>query len=245
MGPRGANLPKALLPVQGKPILWYIMGRLYRAGVRHFILPLGYHGHEIAAWLKSVRLDDCRIDAVDTGPNTEIGKRLAMVRDFLPENGSFALTNGDALFDFDVEAFFAFHESSNAMATLCTTSAISQFGLLIERNGVVQDFARSSHISTVSTVEHGEGAVGSIYSGIAALRAGALDAANIEKAADFEIDLFHAMIGMGRLGRFEIKGYWHAIDTPKEHDLINAALGWRAAGARRLAASLDGFAQPR
>ncbi len=245
MGARAAHLPKALLPVHGKPILWYIMGRLYRAGIRHFILPLGYHGHDIVKWLDSVDLKDCQVDAIDTGVNTEIGRRLALVRHRVPENESFVLTNGDALFNFDVEGFFAQHKAAGAMATLCTANAISQFGLIVEQNGVIQDFTRESHIHSVTTIEHSVTAKGSIYSGIAALSAGALDAANIERAADFEIDLFRAMIGIGKLHRFSIDGYWHAIDTPKEHDLMNAAIGWRAAGARQLAHLLEGFAPQR
>jgi glucose-1-phosphate cytidylyltransferase len=243
MGSRAAHLPKALLSVHGKPILWYIVGRLYRAGIRHFIFPIGHRGQDIVEWIGKLSAPDCKFEAIDTGANTEVGRRLAMVRHLLPDNESFMLANGDALFDFDIERMIAEHEAGGHLATLATSPVISQFGLLIESGGRIMDFSRDSHIQSISTSEHGETTTGYVYAGIAALRTDALDSEDIENALDFEIELFRGMIGRNSLRRFAIKGYWHAIDTPKDLDLINASIGWRATGARHLRATLEGFGE--
>ena len=54
LGNLGKKLPKTLVKVQGKPIIWYIINTLKKYKFNHFILPLGYKGHKIKKYLKNI-----------------------------------------------------------------------------------------------------------------------------------------------------------------------------------------------
>src|SRR5208282_200684 len=137
----GARLPKALALVHGKPILWYILLRLHQDGFRHFLLPLGYRGDEIRNFFeRDLRNFDARVELIETGDETPIGRRLSLVRHAIGSK-DFLLVNGDALFDFDLADLMAKHKSCGAELTLTSCRVISQYGLLlVDRAGRIVDF---------------------------------------------------------------------------------------------------------
>ena len=71
------DLPKALVPVQSRPILWHTIARLHEQGLRRFVLPTGYMGERIRAFAPTLRREfDAEIHCVETGIDTPIGARL-------------------------------------------------------------------------------------------------------------------------------------------------------------------------
>ena len=74
-----------LCQIHGYPIIWYTILNLYKSGIRHFILPLGYKGEQIQAYIdKNFSLLKARIDAIFTGVDVPIGKRLFLVKHLIP-----------------------------------------------------------------------------------------------------------------------------------------------------------------
>ena len=68
MGPRTDEIPKPLIEVHGKPILWYVFLSLYHHGIRNFVLPLGYRGKLVEEYiLEASRGMGCNILCADTG----------------------------------------------------------------------------------------------------------------------------------------------------------------------------------
>ncbi len=242
LGPIGDELPKALVPVHGKPILWYIFVKLYLEGYRHFILPLGYRGHLIQNFIDRSLTDlDARIDAIPTGENTEVGQRLALVRHLLPK-GSFLLINGDTLFDFDVARVADEHDASGMDVTLTSCRIISQFGLVVLDGDRVTEFTRDSLVRSYQVVNRPDGGVREAFvnSGIALVRSAALDAIDLAHSPNFEAELYPALIARGTVRHYAIEGYWFAVDTPKDMEIANAGNGGdpRSAGALALHAKL-------
>lgn len=245
LGAIGDALPKALAPVRGKPVLWYIMMRLHMAGFRRFVLPLGYRGEDIRSFIqRDLANFDASIEAIDTGEETKIGRRLKMVRDHI-KSDSFLMVNGDTLFDFDIADLVSRHACDKADLTLASCEILSQYGLLIIENNVVVDFSRGAPVRqfVVARPDGGSGA-GFINAGIAVLRRSALDTEGVESTGAFEQYLYPKMIATGQVRHYHIDGFWHAIDTQKDLDIANSESDGdpRTLGTQRLLNDLTAYA---
>jgi NDP-sugar pyrophosphorylase family protein len=226
MGSLTEELPKSLLDVQGRPILWYIVLRLYLSGVRRFILPVGYLGHRIAQYVETTFGDlDCEIVCVDTGADTPIGQRIHRVRNYLPEEGNLFLTNGDALFDFDAAEIAALHRDADAAITFATVQTISKYGLVVLDGERVTGFERESRISGYQIDGETGLNTGLVYAGICMLRTRSLDMIDLGASRQFESELFPTLISKAKTAQFELPGFWYSIDTPKDLAGVNIGGG--------------------
>jgi glucose-1-phosphate cytidylyltransferase len=245
LGSLGDTTPKPLAPVLGRPILWYILLGLHQAGFRRFILPLGYLGEQIRAYVTHDLAGlDARVDMIDTGEETEIGQRLLMVRGAIGSE-NLLLINGDTLFDFDIAGLVEMHRRNAADLTLTSCEIVSQYGLLLERDGHLVGFARDSRIREY--VVSRPGAAGEpwfINAGIAVLRKSTLDVDGIASAGSFETFLYPQLIARGTALHYHIDGFWHAIDTQKDLDIANSPSSDdpRSVASRKLRDHLEGYA---
>ena len=226
MGSLTEEVPKSLLDIQGRPILWYIIARLYLSGVRRFVLPVGYLGHRIAQYVQTTFSEtDCEIVCVDTGPDTQIGQRIHLIRGYLPEEDSVFLTNGDALFDFDVNEIAAQHREADAAITFATVQTISKYGLVVLDGERITGFERESKVSGYQ-IEGATGLnTGLIYSGMCMLHTSTLDVINLDKSQRFESELFPVLISKAKAAQFNLRGLWYSIDTPKDLSGVNLGSG--------------------
>lgn len=212
-----ANRPKSLIPVHGRPIIWYIITRLRRAGFKRFILPLGFRGQDIRHYVEANLFNqDCTFHCLDTGDDTPIGRRIEQVRHLLPSESAFLLTNGDAVFDFDIEGMADIHQKNVTVATFAIVETISKFGLFLVDDGKVVSFERDSEVVNYA-VRYGEQIMsGHVYSGIAILNEDVLNLINLNVCENFEMELYPALIAEAETNVFPVDGFWYAIDTPKD-----------------------------
>ena len=116
-----APLPKPMMPIGTRPVLWHIMRYYAHFGHNEFILCLGYGAHSVKDYfldyhethsndfvlsnagrtveLLSSDISDWRITFADTGLDTPIGERLRRVRDYLGDDEVFLANYGDVLTD--------------------------------------------------------------------------------------------------------------------------------------------------
>lgn len=222
MGSLTKELPKSLLDVQGRPILWYIIMRLRRSGVRRFILPVGYLGHSIATYVKDAFGDtDCEIVCVDTGADTPIGQRVHQIRQHLPENGTILLANGDALFDIDARDFAALHRAADAAITFATVQTVSKYGLVVLDGNRVAGFERESRIRGYEIEGETGINIGLVYAGICMINTRALDVIDLSTSIRFESELFPVLISEATTAQYRVPGFWYSIDTPKDLAEVN------------------------
>ena len=149
MNESSLSIPKPMVPIGNRPILWHIMKYYAHYGHRDFILCLGYHAEVIKRFfldyneaisndfvyssggrdIELLRSDiaDWRIAFVDTGLNANVGQRLKAVEG-LVEDDVFLATYGDGLTDVDLNAVIARAEAEQAVATfVCSRPATYSF----------------------------------------------------------------------------------------------------------------------
>ena len=156
--------PKPLVAVGERPILWHIMKLFSHAGLRDFVLCLGYRGdmikeyflnyeamnndfticlgkHQAVQFHEAHSEQDFHVCLADTGQETMTGGRLKRVARYI-DSDTFILTYGDGLADVDIHALLDFHQAHGKLATVTTVRPPSRFGLLdLEEDGHVSRFA--------------------------------------------------------------------------------------------------------
>jgi len=154
-------LPKPLIEIGGKPILWHIMKIYEAAGFNEFIICCGYKGHLIKSYFANYFMEnyditvdlqkndiafhgspsECwKVTLVDTGLETLTGGRIKRILPYL-DNTSFCLTYGDGVADVNIREVVDFHKKYARKATVTAVPSPGRFGILdIQDGGKVDRF---------------------------------------------------------------------------------------------------------
>lgn len=127
LGPLGDQLPKTLLPLDGKPCLQHIVESYMRKGYREFVLCVGHHGEMIVDFCAE-RLSGAAFESSDAGAEASMLDRLFQARHLIGERAWIAY--GDTLVDADLSGMLARHVASGAALTITTANVRSPFGLI-------------------------------------------------------------------------------------------------------------------
>ena len=133
-----SNIPKPLVEVAGRPLIWYIMKIYASQGFNEFVVTCGYKGDKLKEYFMNMSSNtndyqintstnkikilkdnspDWSITLIDTGLNTLTGGRIKRVADYL-DGDTFMLTYGDGVADIDLHKLIAFHKNHGKKATL-------------------------------------------------------------------------------------------------------------------------------
>jgi glucose-1-phosphate cytidylyltransferase len=129
--PHTTQTPKALLPVNGRPILEHVLTIYELQGHTDFILALGHLKEAIIAHFQAAMPSDLRIEFVDTGASSDTGERVRRCAHLL--DSTFFVTYCDGLSDIDLASLLDQHQRSVAhggLATITTVPLRSQYGIL-------------------------------------------------------------------------------------------------------------------
>ena len=88
LGVLGKKIPKAMVKIQGKEIIWYIIKTLKRNGFNQILLPLGYKGNMIRKLAKKYKSLFNEVDLINTGENSNIGKRISLLTNKIKSDNS-------------------------------------------------------------------------------------------------------------------------------------------------------------
>lgn len=218
-------IPKPMVPIGGRPILWHIMKRYAMYGVDDFIIALGYKGEVIKDYFfhyhyfasdmdihlrtGQVQLnehsgEDWRVRLIDTGENTMTGGRLGRLRSLLTDR--FFLTYGDGLADIDLASLTAFHESSGALATVTSVNPPPRFGSLSLKDQLVSEFS-----------EKGRASESRINGGFFIMEPAVLDLIDGDDCV-LEAEPLSRLARNGELAAYKHDGFWQPMDTLRERD---------------------------
>jgi glucose-1-phosphate cytidylyltransferase len=217
LGEQGKSIPKALVEIGGRPVLWHLLNLYAHQGVNEFILCLGYLGEEIRQYF-SDQDNEWKIKAVDTGLDTNTGGRLKLVEKHLRDEKSFHVTYGDGLADIDIQALTAFHTTHGRLATVTAVRPRSSFGLLqMDCDGVVTDFLEKPLMNDW------------VNGGFFVFERAIFDYLNEESV--LECEPLQQLAKERRIVAYRHPGFWKCLDTYKDRLEFNrmwesGEVGW-------------------
>lgn len=194
--------PKPMVSIAGKPMLWHIMSIFAKQGVTDFLIATGYKGHVVNEWLKTVT-DPWKIEALDTGLNTQTGGRISQCMQAIPGERVFA-TYGDGLGNVDLAKLLDFHIHQGRKATVTAVRPPARFGVLESTNGLVTKFGEKNQTDS-----------GWINGGYFVLEP---DVRNqiFDMDEPFETGAIPRLVTMQELSSFHHDGFWQPMDTLRE-----------------------------
>jgi glucose-1-phosphate cytidylyltransferase len=206
---RGAvgSLPKPMIPIGGRPLLWHIMRYYAHFGHRDFVLCLGHQARVIEEYFAQTRADGWRIEFVDTGTDSSIGERFAAVRDHLRGEKTFLANYGDTVTDIPLPTLIEHHAERGKVASLLSVRPNYTFNVVSVTDGRVTGF----HDIAESGVW--------INGGYFVFRRDVFD--YVEDGEDMPAILTR-LIDAGELVTYPYDGFWAPMDTLKDKERLEA-----------------------
>ena len=204
------EIPKPLVEIGGRPIVWHVIQLYALQGFRRFLLATGYRGELIERFAADGEWPDgVSVECVDTGPQTPTGGRIKLLEERLAGEETFCATYADGVADIDLDALLAFHAAHAATATMTVVRPHLQFGVTeLDGDGRVTGFRekpRSEHW---------------INGGFFCLRHGALDYLR-SRHRPLEREPLQRMAAAGELRAYRHEGFWECMDTYKDAVALN------------------------
>ncbi|MBD63453.1 MAG: glucose-1-phosphate cytidylyltransferase [Gammaproteobacteria bacterium] len=223
-------IPKPMVQIGGKPILWHIMKTFAHFDHKDFYIALGYKAELIKDYFLNYRAlnsdftidlhsgevnhhqiesNEWKVTLVNTGDNSMTGGRVKRMKEYIGEE-PFMLTYGDGVANIDLEDLLKFHKEHGKMVTVSAVRPAARFGELEIQGDKVLNFQEKPQLH--------EGWINGGYFII-----------NPE-FFDF-IDGDHTMLEReplekatreGELMAFKHDGFWHCMDTKRDHDLLES-----------------------
>jgi len=137
-------IPKPMVEVGGKPILWHIMKIYAKFGFKDFYVALGHKGEIIKKYF-SQNSSGWNINLIETGETTMTGGRIKRLQDIVG-NETFMLTYGDGLSDVNITKLLEFHKKHKKFATMTAVRPPARFGVIKLENDRVSYFKEKSKL---------------------------------------------------------------------------------------------------
>ncbi len=200
-------IPKALVEIGGRPILWHVIAIYVAQGFSDFVLLTGYKGEQIAGWARGERWDGVEVECLDTGLDTPTGGRIKLAADRVggrPFNATYA----DGVADIDLRRLLEFHRAHDGLATLTAVRPPLQFGVTeIDDDGRVLEFCEKPRL------DHW------INGGFFCFEPGVLD--HLDPSSVLEREPFERLAATGELRAHRHRGFWDCMDTYKDAVVLN------------------------
>lgn len=221
LGNLGKRIPKTLVKVQGKEILWYILKVLAMNGFNHIILPIGYRGNLIKKFILKNKTIIPKIDVINTGVDTSISKRIFLIRKKI-RSKNFLILNGDAIFSFNIKKYFFEHSKFKKDITFFTSEITYPFGTIGVKNKKILDFNRNLVYEAVG-VRNKKNYLAYNYSGMSIINLSKFNKIlkKFSSSKNFEKDVYSFFIKNYTSDFIKLKGFWHSIDNLKDIDFVN------------------------
>ncbi len=203
LGEHGRTVPKALIKIGGKPILWHLLSIFSHFGVTKFVLCLGYLGDEIKAYFDE-NPTRWQIEFVDTGLDTNTGGRLKRVEKHLADSNEFFVTYGDGLADVNIDNLRSFHRAHGKIATVSAVHPFSNFGLMdIADDGFVERFREKPRLKEW------------INGGFFVFNREIFE--YLDDDSVLEREPFEILSGQAEMMAYKHEGFWKCMDTFKDN----------------------------
>lgn len=217
-------IPKPMILIGGKPVLWHIMKIYSHYGINDFIICLGYKGYAIKEYFANYFLhtsdvtfnmrtnemevhqnhaEPWRVTLVDTGENTMTGGRLKRVQPYVAGE-TFCFTYGDGLSDVNIDELISFHKEKGRWATVTSVQPPGRFGAIEKQEDRI-----------VSFKEKPQGDGSWINGGYFILEPQIFNLIE-DDATVWEQQPIEGLASRGQLTAYTHNGFWHPMDTLRD-----------------------------
>lgn len=141
------TIPKPMVKLNGKPIIYYIMKHYANYGYKEFFIALGYKGEIIKKYFNKEKKNlSWKINLIDTGLNTMTGGRLKKLKKYLGKE-TFLMTYGDGVSKVNLDKLVKFHKKNKkALVTMTAVRPPARFGSIKINKNKVKIFREKSRI---------------------------------------------------------------------------------------------------
>jgi glucose-1-phosphate cytidylyltransferase len=205
---RTESVPKALVEIGGRPILWHVIEIYVAQGFERFVLATGYLGEMVEEFAAAERWPEgVSVECADTGPDTPTGGRIALLAERLGA-GTFCATYADGVADVDLGALLDHHRSHGALATVTVVRPHLQWGVAeLAADGRVEGFVEKPRSERW------------INGGFFCFEPGALE--YLAPDSVLEREPLERLAVDGQLRAFRHEGFWDCMDTYKDAVVLN------------------------
>ena len=225
------KIPKPMVEVGGKPILWHIMKIYSGYGINDFIICCGHKGSLIKEYFQNYSLyqsdvtfqmednitkihqnntEPWKVTLVDTGENTMTGGRLKRVRKYVQSEKAFCFTYGDGLSNVNISKLIKFHENHGKLATLTAVRPPGRYGAI--------KFGDEDKVDSFKEKPDGDGSW--INGGFFILNPDVIDLIQDDKTS-WELEPLNTLTQSGQIYAFRHNGFWQPMDTLREKIVLN------------------------
>lgn len=231
LGERTVDIPKPMIPVGGKPILWHIMKTYSAYGINEFVICLGYKGDVIKDYFLhydgknndfTVSLKDgvveyhnghdelnWKVTLVDTGLNTLKGGRLKRIERYLDDDINL-VTYGDGVADINIKDLIEFHKVKGKLVTISGVHPPARFGELKADGDLLISFEEKSQTSQ-----------GLINGGYMVFNKELMNYLTEDENCDLEFGCFEKLAKEGNMTVYKHEGLWACMDHERDVIYLN------------------------
>ena len=204
------DIPKSLVEIGGKPILWHLMKYFSHFGHNDFILCLGYKGDKIKEYFQNNNENNFNIKFLDTGINNNKSERLIQVKEYVDDE-EFFVSYGDDLCNVNLDNLLQHFKSNSKIAILTAVKLKSPFGIIsINSDGVIEDFKEKPEL------EHWMNGGFFIFN---------RKIFNYLDKGDLEREVFESLAKEKQIIAFKHNGFWGSMNTLK--DSLDLNRSWK------------------
>lgn len=206
------NIPKPLVPIANRPIMWHILHLLRQHGITDIVATLHYLADEIMGVFGDG--SDLGVNLTHSLEDTPLGTAGSVkLAEVLLKDGTFVIISGDALTDCDLTGAIEFHRSKGSLATIVLSRVPNprEFGIVMTGpDGKVERFLEKP--------EWGEVFTDTVNTGIYILEPEVLDYIEPRVNTDWSKDVFPTLLEQGRpMFGYVMDGYWCDIGTLEQY----------------------------
>ncbi len=204
------NLPKPMISIGGKPILWHIINYYSKFNFKDFIICAGYKLMSIKKYFINYK----NVNVVDTGLNSQTGIRIKKIRNLIGNDDNFFMSYGDGLSNVDLNGLMNFHNKHGKIATLTAVRPMPRFGNITLNENKVIEFNEKDSLQE-----------GWINGGFFILNKRVFDYISDKEDCIFEHEPLQNLSKDGHLMAFKHEGFWHPMDTLRDKNYLIKLIG--------------------
>lgn len=201
------SVPKPLVDIGGRPILWHVIQIYLAHGFSRFVLLTGYKAELVEEFVRGVPWPaGTQIECIDTGIDTPTGGRLHLARRTIGE-GRFCATYSDGVADIDLARLLGVHDAGGTVATMTVVKPELQFGVAdVDGDGIVRGFVEKPRSEQW------------VNGGFFCFEPGVFEF--LAEDSVLERDPLRSLAATGQLRAYRHSGFWECMDTLKDAVLL-------------------------